>query len=282
MFWVLITEIEGFGYSVQRGWNKDGSLLPFAPVLDRISNRDDTICVFNPVPTSSSPYELRRSLTERTGWVIMSRLIPSNMHDRYKEIVVCMGFEDDPEQEEFKGRDLKVVDKQEMFELIEQAGPDPQRVDVLFDVAYAQSYIWTVNEIERMLCYFIAKTYFVSGQDRPEARFCGNKEAVLLGIAEKPDWSVLEDEKRASDIEHISNRACQAYEHRKRELKARLFELRKAWERNARFLAQRYHEAHPDLNGEIVVDASEIVSIMLLDHAKEAYDTGVPIDDIFC
>ena len=296
VLWTLATDIDGFAYSVQRMSFDDGP-ESFTEFLGQFSEWDDVIYVFDLVPPSFEKglpgfNRMRRTLAARLDR-IMAALLLSNMHDRYKTVVVCSGFEDEDELEVLERDGLKVISTEGILELIRQAGGDRERLDMFYDVMRAYSYTKTLDDIYRFVLYAIAERYSlldnVSMLDRLlfvdvdiPVSIVGDRSALLLGLVEEPDLSVLDDQKRMVNIEHMSRAAHIEYENRNEQFEGILSQLTSFWKHNAASFARRYHDEHPDFEGEIEIDVDEIVSSMLLAHAKEAYDAGVPIEDILC
>ena len=222
---------------------------------------------------------------------IMPKLVLSHMHDRYGAYL----FIHDGKGEltlPFRMRlGVTVKSFEKLSKCVEKAGLDEKRLDRFYDIIYSISYGMIALKISHSLIDAVRYEYERRGKKHSrDVRISmkGKVEDLFLGIPDPPDAGSFDptpyiyEGEQSKGKGHIENAVFAKYGKRDAEARQVLSEIRNAWGKVRLFFGQAYCDIHPEMPEKIEIPVEEVISIMMFDHAKEAYEAGVPIDDIIC
>lgn len=297
MLWALANDFDEYGYSLRRDLN-GGRGYAFADLMKFISNEKNVLFVFDCLRAADFKGDIKnfkglsQAFTKRAEQT-MPLFIMSDIRDGYDAVIFCQGFDTDRDCELLERDGLEVIGSDEFAARIRKAGPNQKRLSRFYELMRAVSYGQTLDAIEGSLCAHVAKAYSMLDYssmvsillddevDLPVS-ITGDEDALMLGIPEMPDFSLFDDEKTAEDVDQIAKVVYAEYGNRNEQFEGLLKKIKYAWWGQGHSFAERFHDEHPEFEGEIEIDAGELVSFMMFDHAKDAYDAGVPLEDIIC
>ena len=298
MLWALANNFDEYGYSLRRDLNDDRGYASFIDLMKFVSKYDNVLFVFDCLSAAEFKGSIENfrglsSMFSNCTKKLMPLFVMSDIRENYDAVVFCQGFDTDPDCELLKQDGIEVISSNELHIRIKQAGPNQQRLDRFYEAMRAIVYAQALGDITQSLSSFVAKAYskldysdmislIFNEEVNLPVTITGDDTVLMFGIPEMPDFSLIDDEKMAGDIDQIAETVYAEYGNRNEQFEELLNKIHHAWLEQGDFFANRFHDAHPDLEGDIEIDASELVSFMMFDHAKDAYDAGVPLEDIIC
>ena len=300
--WVTVTDIKDFGYmlkthSPDRG--EDG-YKTFGEVVDILAADGLVLAVVDELlPFESGNEDVSSKSLLHSGLIAISAIMPqlliSNVRKRYASVIFCRAEANDPDLKVLERVGIEVMDSKEALAFIKDASLDEQQLTLFYDVVHADAYRSSVHWISQLICRGITSEYLHRRDDgvdqdnldawQMKTSIVGELDALLLGIPARPDLTLLDDVERLRNVRRLNAYArvvFSEYGQRDESERALLRQIDSAWAQIFPSCAKAYCDAHPQQTPPIEIPVEEIINLMMLDHAKEAYDAGVPIEDIIC
>ena len=275
--WIAGYHINGFVLDVVKDfYSANPQEHPLEGILDALAAGGRVLVVVDETELELGDRSIFKQLldeSERAFNDLLPRVVLSKM-PTYASAFFAQATLDDPQRKLLERDDFDVFDSESALAMVRKMGPDEEKLADFYKLEYAEEYKWTMDCITECL------TKAVQSEQKVFAHIEGNPTDLLLGIPKPPDKEILANESLLSKPVLRFGEAIDEYGDANAEAKKTLQSLKSAWQANAATFAELFVKNHPELTRTMTVE--EIIETMLLTHAKEAYDAGVPISDIFC
>ena len=214
-------------------------------------------------------------------YTVLPVLIVRKDHCGYSSVMSCCPNPNDPDLALFERDDVDVMGHSEAMTMAKCAEEDPDLVAEAMETVFIDEYARAVSRIHN------AVSRGLSGPDgyrKPVTQLVnvGGVEKLFLGLVERPqfDFSDLKEIHEVAGWFEFVGISHSDYRVAERRL---LTDISECWERVAAAnLGDVFWKRFPDKDRAEIISADEIIEAMCLEGAKEAYDAGVPLEDIIC
>ena len=298
--WAIASDIKGFAFNSV--FDISGPKAPhrkdLGNIVKRLTRRGRMLAVLEPgeeFKSEKPPLSFdAQSWSRNVLFAILALLLCSKKARRYKSVFLCRAASDDSDRELFKHRRCEVLGFEEAVAMIRDAGVDEKRLSQFYDLEYAHMYDITreqvylifisevINEIEFRREGRRPNRFAVKEKASELTKAADDKDFFLLGMLEKPDKKLLSSRELLNNIDELSLITRQIYGNRNAETEKLLLDLGNAWFNAIPSCVRSYLDEHLEIEDASAVSIEDLVRGMLLEHAEEAYNAGVPMEDIIC
>ena len=291
MVGVALHNFDGSAFDVASQIEENGVVTPSVDVLiDGLYSEGRVLTVVEKRGYSSETYEVPFKTNLRTAMQSLIYIAPlfivSELQDEYSSVFCCCTTPDDPDLAFLEREEVDVMDTRAAKSMLEAAGEDPALLDQVLAAAYAYKYEEVLGQIRTSLMAGLSGdgdilTFLTDPKVKPV--LIGNVEPLLFGFVGKP--GKIERRHRLENFGDIGRQVASlldTYPGYRAQDRHMLDTLARTWRGIAGSFNGAFWECYPDKPRDEMITADEIIAAACLDGAKEAYEAGVPIEDIFC
>ena len=289
MIGIAIHNFNGCSFDIAyRSLTKDGIAHMSAEDIERLVADGRVLVVVTDEELSGEDEDMMIfsacSHAEQTMETVLPEFIVSRDRCGYACLLAVYAQPDDRDLPLLDRDEIDVRTPQEALEAIRDVGTDPELMEDLLDMAFANRYWEVCESITRSVLRGLEMTperiHWVLEQRHATL---DDPTPLLLGLVEKParfeqpDGINRKGRARVRLLRIIDDHP--EYRQKDQEL---LVGLASAWYQASSRIGSVFWQRFPEKQDDEVIHAEDVIAAMCLEDAKTAIVAGVPIEDVIC